>query len=258
MKIIYTSTLGCPQTINNKLITAKLRNANCFIDTLKQALKQTKQIMFITNRWQTNTPLDQPKDEVFNDYHYTNKEYANTLKSCLELSGIKFEKIVVVDCEYQGDFKLDCLSSDLIFIQSGHTPRGLKILKDLSFEKIIKEFAGVLLMTGTSAKLPANKVLSTHHGNMKEYEIEEGLCLKTYSIRPHFKYSFKMRFDKKFRARVSLIKDFSKNIDVYAIDNDSYIFDDNGNVVVYGNCHLFKNGKIKKICSDNHNIKLKL
>ena len=47
----------------------------------------------------------QPRDEVFNDYHYTNQEYANVLKECYAHSGIKFNEMVVVDCEYQGNFK---------------------------------------------------------------------------------------------------------------------------------------------------------
>ena len=94
-------------------------------------LKQTKKLMFITNRWYSTTPKDQPRDEVFNDYHYTNQEYANVVRDCYSLSGIEFDEMVVVDCDYKGNFKEDLLSSDMVFVQAGHTPRGLKILKDL-------------------------------------------------------------------------------------------------------------------------------
>lgn len=250
MKIIYTSMLGCPKTVDGKLIASKLDDANGFLNVLKTNLNQTKKLVFITNRWNVSTPKDQPKDEVFNDYHYTNQEYANVVKNSYALSGIEFDEMVVVDCDYKGDFKKDILSADMIFIQSGHTPRGLKILKDLKFEEYIKDYSGVLLLTGTATKLPASKVLSTHHGNMNEYEIEEGLNLKNYSIRPYFAYSFKMMFDKKFRNRVNLIKLFSKEIDVYAIGGDSYITDDNNNIKVYGSCWLFKNSRIKKLCKD--------
>lgn len=251
MKIVYTSVLGCPRTENGKLVKEKLSNKNGFVDTLKSMLKHTKKLMFITNRWNSFTPKNQPRDEVFNDYHYTNKEYAKVLRSCYALSGIKFDEMIVVDCDYIGDFKHDLLSSDMVFVQSGHTPRGLKILKDLHFKEYVEDFQGVLVLSGTAAKLPANKVLSTHHGSMQEYEIEEGLCLKNYSIRPHFSYSFKEKFNKKHKVKVKLLKEFSKTIEVYAIGGESYMLDNNEEVKNYGNCWLFKNGKIKKICKDN-------
>lgn len=253
MKIIYTSVLGCPRAKNNQLVCEKLKDNNNFVDTLKSELKQTKKIMFITNRWNTSTPKDQPKDEVFNDYHYTNQEYANAVKECYALSGIEFDEMVVVDCEYNGNFKQDFLSSDLVFVQAGHTPRGLKILKDLKIENFINDFKGVLLLTGTATKLPASKVLSTHHGNIKEYEIEKGLCLKNYSIRPYFSYSLKDRFDKKFKVKVYLLKEFSKATDVFAIGGESYIIDNNINIQIYGDCWHIKNGKIKKVCQKGLN-----
>lgn len=257
MKIIYTSILGCPQTIKDKLVTEKLNNANGFVDSLKENLKQTKKLMFITNRWNSTTPKDQPRDEVFNDYHYTNQEYANVVRDCYSLSGIKFDEMVVVDCEYKGNFKEDLLSSDMVFVQAGHTPRGLKILKDLNFEVYVKDFQGVLLLTGTATKLPASKVLSTHHGNMQEYEIEQGLCLKDYSIRPYFSYSFKERYNKKFKVKVKLLKDFSQHTDVYAIGGETYMIDEKNNVKIYGKCYLFRQGKIKKICKDNKVLNIK-
>ena len=250
MKIIYTSILGCPQTIKDKLVVEKLNNANEFVDTLKANLKQTKKLMFITNRWNSTTPKDQPRDEVFNDYHYTNQEYANVVRDCYSLSGIKFDEMVVVDCDYKGDFKEDLLSADMVFVQAGHTPRGLKILKDLNFEDYANDYKGILLLTGTATKLPASKVLSTHHGNMQEYEIEQGLCLKDYSIRPYFSYSLRERFNKKFKVKVKLLKDFSQHTDVYAIGAETYMIDDSKKVKIYGDCWLFKNREIKRVCKN--------
>ncbi|MBQ4535966.1 MAG: hypothetical protein IJA22_03965 [Clostridia bacterium] len=251
MKIIYTSMLGCPKTVNSKVTSEKISNANGFVDVLQSMLKQPKKLMFITNRWQSITPKDQPRDEVFNDYHYTNQEYANAVRDCYDLSGIRFAKMVVVDCDYDGDFKEDLHSADMVFVQGGHTPRGLKILKDLHFEDYVKNYNGVLLLTGTATKLSASKVLSTHHGNMKEYEIEEGLCLKSYSIRPYFAYRLSDKLNKKFRIRIKLLKDFSKTIDVYGIGAESFIVDDEINIKIYGDCWLIKNKQIKKICGKN-------
>ncbi len=255
MKIIYTSVLGCPKTRDNKVITEKFENTNGFIDTLKDNLTKTKKLMFITNRWQDVTPKDQPADEVFNDYHYTNKEYAQAVFDSYKLSGIAFDEMVIVDCDYKGNFKQDVLSSDMIFVQGGHTPRGLQILKDLNFESIITKSNALLLLTSTATKLPATKVLSTHHGNEKEYEIEEGLNLCDYSIRPHFGYSLKEKlFNKKVKVRLKLIKDFSKHIKVYAIGGQSYILDDGKNINIYGDCHCIDKGKIKHICRTKEHI----
>lgn len=247
MKIFYTSTLACPQNTNQKLVAQKIDNGDGFVDLIKQHLKQRKKLMVISNRWAANTPADQPADEVFNDYHYTNQEYADAVKACFQLSGIKFDEVVLVDQNYDGNFEQDLISSDLVYIQSGHTPRGLKILKNLRFKTFLKNFHGILLLTGTATKLLATKVLSTHHGNMKEYEIEDGLSLRDYSIRPFFNYSLKLRLNKKFRARIKLLKDFSRQTPIYAISDDGFILDNNGQLTFYGNCWSIQDGKIRKI-----------
>ena len=248
MKILYTSFLAIPKTRDNKLVVEPFENANGFIDCLKKELFATDKMVFITNRWQCSTPKEQPKDEVFNDYHYTNKEYATAVKDCFKLSGIDFKEIVIVDSKYKGNLKEDIATSNYVYIQGGHTPRGLKILKDINFVDCIEGYKGVIQFSGTSAKLPATKALSTHHGSLTEYEIEESLGLREYSIRPHFDFSIKeYLFDKKFRNRIKLIKDFSKHIDVYGLGGNSYIIDDDGNFKIYGKCWLFKQGKLKKI-----------
>ncbi len=257
MKIIYTSTLGAPKTENNQLVIAPINNENNFVNNLKNCLSKTDNLLFITNRWESETSPNQPKDEVFNDYHYTNKQYAETLFKNLELSGIKFKKLTLVDCNYTGNFESDLINADMVFVQGGHTPRGLKILKQLNFEDLVKNFYGVLFMTGTSSKLPATKALSTHHGSLTDFEVEESLGLKNYSIRPHFEYNLKELLNKKFRIRVKLIKEFSKHIKVFAISNNSYIIDDNNKITIYGECHLFNNGKLKKLCSNGKTKTLK-
>lgn len=210
-------------------------------------MKQRKKLMFISNRWAERTPKDQPANEVLNDHHYTNQEYAAAVKASFELSGIMFDKLVLVDQNYDGNFEKDLLTADLVYIQSGHTPRGLKILKDLKLKKYIKNFPGILLLTGTATKCASTKVLSTHHGDLQAYEIEEGLCLRDYSIRPFFDYSFRLRLNKKFRARIKLLKNFSKDIPTYAIGDKGFVLDNNSELTFYGNCWSICNGKIKKI-----------
>lgn len=248
MKIIYTSFLLQPKTKDNKLITESFQNGNGIIDTLKAELNNTNKLVFITNRWDSTTPKNQLKDEVHNDYHYTNKQYAKAVKDGFKLAGIDFKEMVVVDCKYTGNLKDDIKNADMVYIQGGHTPRGLKILKDIKFVDCIKKYKGVTIFNSTAAKLPATKALSTHHGNIKEFEIEDALCLKDYSIRPHFDYSLKeYLFDKKFRNRIKLIKEFSKHIDVYGLCGDSYIVDKDGDFKIYGKCWLFRQGKLKRL-----------
>ena len=254
MIIFYTSLLGCPFNDDRQIKPKILDNDNNFVDNLKSFLTKQSTIMFITNRWENQSPKDAIRDEVFNDYHYTNEEYAKAVIDSFNMSGFNFLNLIIVDCNYKGDFEKDLYSSDLVFIQGGHTPRGLKVLKDLKFGQYAKDYNGVVLFTSTSAKLAASKVLSTHHGNKKDYEIEDGLGLKPYSVRPHFNYSFKMCLNKKFKIRIELLKDFSTNLDVYAITKNSYIIDDNSKIQICGDCYLFKDKKLKKIAKNNEKI----
>ncbi len=55
---------------------------------------------------------------------------------------------------------------------------------------------------------------------------------------------------------MDLIKDFSNYIDVYAIDNNAFIEDEDNKLSIHGNCFLFRKGKMKKICKLNRVQKL--
>lgn len=246
MKIVYSSILGCPKTIDDKLVLEQVDNSTDFVDNIKRNLKGVKKMVFISNRWDKITSLAQPKDEIFNDFHYTNEEYAKAVRTCFAMSRLVFDEMVIVDGEYKGNLKKELANADFIYVQGGHTTRGLNVLNEIKFKEALKDFDGLLLVTSTAAKLPATKVLSTHHGNLVEYEIDKGLGLKDYSVRPHFKHTLKMRFDKKHRARVKLLKNFSKEIDVYAIGPLSYIIDLGEELIFYGPSYTFKNGKLRK------------
>ncbi len=256
MKIIYTSTLGCPKDDGKKLFPEPFEKSFC--DVLKKLILKADTLLFVSNRWPRRTSALAPKDEVFNDFHYTNKQYANAVLKSFSLSGIKFKKLVVVDKDYKGDIKKDVENADFIFVQGGHTPRGLKILKDLGFDALLRKYDKTICFTSTSAKLPATKVLSTHHGNMNEYEIEEGLGLKNYSVRPHFNITKKDLFNKKIRNRIKLIKSLSRLLPVLAFGNQTFAVDDNGELTIYGKAFLFKNAKKHLICKSGSKKKLVL
>lgn len=246
MTIIYSSILGTPRIIDDKPVIEQVDNSTDFVDNLKRNLKGVKKMVFIPNRWDRIPSLVQSKDEIYNDYHCSNEEYAKAIRSCFAISRLSFEKMVIIDSEYKGNIKKELADADLIYVQGGYTTRGLNVLEKIKFYENIKDFNGTILFTSTASKLAATRVLSTHNQNLKEYEIEEGLCLKDYSVRPYFKHSKKLLFNKAHRARLRLLKALSKEIDVYAIDNHSYIIDTNEDFFVYGPCFTFKNGKLRK------------
>jgi peptidase E len=245
MKIVYSSGLGCPKTIDDKLVLEQVDNSTDFVDNIKRNLKGVKKMVFISNRWDRITSLAQPGDEVFNDFHYTNEEYAKAVRTCFAKAKLVFNEMVIVDGEYKGNLKKELKDADFIYIQGGHTTRGLKVLEDLKFKNALEEFDGMILVTGTAAKLLSTKILATQ--NLVDYDIEKGLGLKDYSVRPFFKHTLKYKFKKSHRARVKLLKNFSKEVDVYAIGYLSYIIDLGHELQFYGPCYLFKNGKLRKV-----------
>ena len=245
MKIVYSSALGCPKTIDDKLVLEQVDNSTDFVDNIKRNLNGVKKMVFISNRWDRITSLAQPGDEVFNDFHYTNEEYAKAVRTCFAKAKLVFNEMVIVDGEYKGNLKEELKDADFVYIQGGHTTRGLKVLEDLKFKNALEEFDGMILVTGTAAKLPAAKILATQ--NLVDFNIEKGLGIKDYSVRPFFKHTLKLKFNKKHRARVRLLKNFSKEIDVYAMGYLSYIIDLGHELQFYGPCYLFKNGKLRKV-----------
>ena len=244
MKIIYTSVLGFPKTKGNSSVPTKLPDENGFVDLLKINLNDMNKLLIISNR--NDSDNKKTKDQIEND-----KLYAENVKESYKLSGIGFKEASLIDNTFDGDLKKEVHSADMVLVEGGRSATVLQRLKGIGFDAALSDYNGVVIMTNSSAKMLATKVLNTHNGKSKDMEIEPGLAVRKYSVSPYFDYSIRTWFNKRAMNRIRLIKDFSNNIDVYAISNKSYIMDDGSSLVIYGKCHLFEKSKLRKICKDN-------
>ena len=117
--------------IDDTPVIEQVDNSTDFVDNLKRNLKGVKKMVFIPNRWDRIPSLVQTKDEAFSDYHCNNEEYAKAVRSCFAISRLSFENIVIIDSEYKGNIKKELEDADLIYVQGGHTTRGLNILEKI-------------------------------------------------------------------------------------------------------------------------------
>lgn len=246
MKIVYTSGLGTQNS------DKRLRDENGFVDMLRVTLSGMSKLMVIANRWQSEKPVGLSLDDEFDNSKTTNFEFAKRIKAWYKASNMEFKEVVLIDENYEGNIKKDIESSDMIIVEGGDALRGIEVLEKISFKENIKDFTGILLLSGASAKILSNKVLCATSGNGVNYEEHDGLNLVDYAVRPHFNYSLKWNFNKNGRNSLKQLKDFSNSQPIFAIDFDTYLFDDGSNVVAYGKCYSFKNGKMKKECSDDN------
>lgn len=60
-----------------------------------------------------------------------------------------------------------------------------------------------------------------------------------YNIEPHF--------DIKNKEVLEELKEISREFDIYALEDDAFIIEDNGKRDLYGNIYKISKGKIKKI-----------
>ena len=249
MKIIYSSILGGVEIENQKLISKPFPNENEFLDVLNDYCKERKKLVFISNREENKIKKPKEKDEVFNDYFYSNKKYFKALKKNFKLSSLDFEKYVLVDENYKGNLKEEIATASLVYVQGGHTLRGLDFINKIKLKECLVGYKKLLFLHSTATKILGGKksVLSTLHGDIKNYKLDDGLGLKNYTIRPHFNFEVLKGEDVKNKNRLKLIKKLSKNILVFGVSGESFIVDDDGMMEYFGECYSIFIEDIKKI-----------
>ncbi len=232
MKTIYTSNLCRPRLENGELLNDRLLDANGFVDLLRITVNDLNKMMIVFC-----------DDEC--DGH-TNQEIAESLLNNFRSSGMNFKKVVVA--KSLKDFSDNIHSSELVIVYCHDVEKAVKTLNELKFAEMLNDYAGLLILPSLSAKLSATKLI--HSAN--ESQVISGLGIKDYSVNPHFNKPFLSIFDKDITNTINLNKELSKEVKVLAINDDSYILDDGSDLVVYGECYEFNNGKMKKICKNNN------
>ena len=189
------------------------------LNEMKKDLKDTKTISFIAsspNKHQKNL-----------DFVYGAEGITGMINHLKEIH--TFEQINIID-ELNKDKNI-LINSDVIYLLGGNHETQLEFIKDNSFDKILKEFNGILLCTSCGAMNIAKKGYYSKDEEESESFFYDGIGLIDITIDPHF--------DINNKEQVSEAIKMSSIHKIYGVPNDSGIKIENNEIKEIGNIYIF-------------------
>lgn len=221
MKIIYM--LSGP--VDNNGFSTKIK------ELLKQDLKNKKSVVFIST-----TPDNFERNDL---YVYGDKKNKIGLIDFLnELSN--FKNINIIDDRVSNSDALKIINStDIIYLLGGNPFSQLEYIRKEKFDKMIKEFDGIIIGTSAGAMNVGNVAYCSKDEDFDESSFYDALGLIDIIIDPHF--------DINNKEQVSEIIKNSNGKEIIGIPNDSGIRIIDNNIQYINKCYKYIDGKMEEI-----------
>jgi len=223
-------------------VANEIDNTNGIVEQIKNNLKNNDTILFVAS-----DPNNIEKTRLYSDLIFES----------MKLSGIIFNKYLVLD-ENNYDAILNNINDiDLIFLSGGSTYTQNNYFKNINLKEKILKYNGMIIGQSAGSLNMAKDVFNSPE-EMKNSEpiYFEGLGLTNINIEPHFIYDDSdFNADEKYQRKI-ILKESEKRIIYGQVDGSHIFIDDDDNCVVYGNTYVIKNGQIQLICNDKEKIGL--
>lgn len=191
------------------------------LDELENDLRGTKTISFIAS-----SPNNHQKNL---NYIYGTNEITGIINHLKVIHS--FEQINVID-ELNKSKKM-LINSDVIYLLGGNYETQLNFIKENNFEKILKDFNGVLLCASCGAMNVAKKGYYSKDEDKSVSFFYEGIGLVDITIDPHF--------DINNREQVEEAKRMSVEQKIYGVPNESGIKIEKKQIKKIGKVYVFDN-----------------
>lgn len=234
---ILASDFGNYEKVNGKKITHPMSNENGIVDQLKDSLKRTTKVVFVSSDINSTPESVSPYAKIFFD---SMKMVDITFNEYLIIEGTNYDKA----SEY-----ID--GADLVFLCGGDTYNQYKLFSKMNLKQTLSSYHGIVMGQSAGAlNMAVNVFNSPEEKEESEPIFYEGLGLTTINIEPHFKLDETNFDDKEKYQRDAIIKE-SYSRPIYGQCNGSHIFINEDDVAtIYGETYLITNGKIEKICDN--------
>ena len=149
--------------------------------------------------------------------------------------------------------------SNLIILAGGHVPTQNKFFHHIHLQKYIKNYNGLVIGISAGSMNSAKEVYSQPENfgevNSTHYRrFLKGLGIVDISVLPHYKEIKHQRIDnQRIMEDVTLPDSYGRKF--YAIEDGAYIVATEN--IIYGNCYVIKDGKIKKVCNTGQTVNLR-
>ena len=227
-KIFLTSNLNHYHKIANKKIANEINNTNGLVGQLKKTINRFDTIVYIASN-----PSDIEKVT----------EYSNLLFEALKLSDIAFKNYIK--------------QADLIFLSGGDTYIQNQFFNEMNLKYLLKEYNGVIIgQSAGSINLAENVYNSPENGTNSEPVHFTGLGLTEINIEPHFNIETSNFNELENYQRDNILgESLSKTI--YALCDESHIFETDNSIVVYGQSYIIRRGIISLLCNNKESFIIK-
>lgn len=224
-KLFLTSKICEKQELDWKLSLSKLSNENGFLDTLKKQIKTQNTFVMLAN-----DPTAYEK----------NDQFLQLDKQALTLSGLHFQKYLVLDNRNKDRVKTVLDKASLIFLSGGNTYQQNQFFSAIDLGKYFKAIDCPIVGISAGAMNCGETVINSSEKskNPDLSLILKGMGISQYTIVPHFQKK------KENQNELRLILEASQDTRIYALQDGSYLLND----TIYGRCDLIYQGKITRIC----------
>jgi len=235
-KVYLTSNIGGSAKENGKRIPTFLRSENGFVDSLKEQWRENANILIIS--------ADADSFEI-------NDSIKKIFEVAFPMSGLSINEMVICDRR-----NLDVLQKiaefDIVILAGGHVPTQNKFFKTIHLKEILDEYAGVLIGISAGTMNCAEIVYAQPERDGESVDEEyqrfiSGLGITKLMILPHYQGIKDDILDGK-RLFEDITYPDSYGREFYALVDGSYITLENGQIILFGEAYLIKNGAIQQIC----------
>ncbi len=244
MKVLLTSSLGASRKVNGIWEPSVMNRNNGFLDMLRALWKPDARVLVIASA---------PDNYERNDSVY------RCLKGAFELSGLGVMEMVC--CDGRNPEAAEQLSAmDAVILTGGHVPTENRFMIELRLRERLENYKGIVIGWSAGSMNCADVVYA---GPELEGEAIDplykrwitGLGLTNINVFPHFD-----SLREEWLDGLRLIEDItfadSMGHELIALNEDSYILQEDGAATLYGEAYRILDGKLELICRDGESIRL--
>lgn len=234
---ILTSDFGNYEKVNGEKITLPMSNENGIVNQLKESLKGTNKVVFISS------DIDSTPENI--------SSYTRIFFDSMKMVGIKFNEYLIIEGTNYDKASEYIEGADLVFLCGGDTYNQNILFSKMKLKQILSNYSGIVMGQSAGALNMATNVFNSPEEKEESKPMYfDGLGLTNINIEPHFELDDTNFNEDELYQRAAVIKE-SFNRPIYGQCNGSHIYINEDNVAtIYGETYLIHNGKIEKICDN--------
>jgi len=189
-----------------------------------------------------------------------NDEMTQTFAACFEYHGMELSSVELLDARSAGYAREMVSASDLLMLAGGHVPTENAFFESIGLRELLRDYDGVVMGVSAGSMNCADLVYAQPEeaGESVDPEYERfipGLSLTEVNVLPHYQKVRDYILDGR-RLYEDITYPDSYGRAFIAIPDGSYVLQEDGRAMVFGDAYCISDGAIEKICAEENCIPL--